>query len=61
VDNFVDSYPATAAKARKIKGLAPMPAKRAYPQFVQNQQLTSAIGFVARPRIADGWHAKFCA
>jgi hypothetical protein len=37
VDNFVDSFPAEALQPRKIKGLAEMAAKTAYPQSFKNQ------------------------
>jgi hypothetical protein len=47
VDNFVDRCPREAVEARKIKGLAGLPAKRASREFVINQQLAGAMGFVA--------------
>jgi hypothetical protein len=47
VDNFVDScYPSTS-EACKIKAFTGMPGKRAQENSFHNQQLTSAIGFVA--------------
>jgi hypothetical protein len=47
VDNFVDRPAATPLQARKIKGLAGLPAKTAPQEIVMNQALSAAIGFVA--------------
>jgi hypothetical protein len=52
VDNFVDTTPPQAVKARKIKALAVPPKKSAFPQIVKNQPLTCAIGFVAVRAVA---------
>jgi hypothetical protein len=47
VDNFVDTLPPSGCEARKIKGLAGLPAKRAFRESLMNQPLAIAIGFVA--------------
>ena len=61
MDNFVDRSARGAVAARKIKGLAGLPGKRASRELVINQQLRIAMGFVADSGSTLEVGPNFCA